>query len=506
MDLLKELTGSLDQELCKKFYVFLQRHSGKPDRKDKLLFDFYLKHPTFTREDVLKELYAKDRNVEAYHATRKRLIRQLTEFLSAEIPFSEEEGEGRKSYQLFSIARYLFHKNKEEAGWYFLKEAAGLAQLYENFHLLNDIFSFQIQKSHSEYAPDLPEILLEKEKYQKLAIEDDNANSANHLIRYELKKSLAALTPIDLNTLTDQVLQRYKLGNAVLERPRIMFNMVSITRSAILASKDFYSFETYAKERYLELEKRKLFNQYNYTYKLSFIYYIAHVLYRNKKFSESANYLDQLREGMTAFGKRCYDMFYTKYNVLLAAVLNYSGQNNMAIETLEQMLKDKRVLLNKTDLMNVYLNLSIYYFQQEQYGKSVKLFQQVQQSEAWQQKVMGMEWLLKKRIIECINQFELGNTDIVEARLTSIERKFSEVFKRPVYHRVKVFLNLVRLLNENPAVAATKEFADKVEESFEFIDATREDIQAMTFYGWLKAKMVRKRYYEVLLGLCSLKK
>jgi len=152
-------------------------------------------------------------------------------------------------------------------------------------------------------------------------------------------------------------------------------------------------------------------------------------------------------------------------------------------------------------MLNTYLNLSTYYFQREEYNKSIRVFQNVQHSDKWLMKIMGFEWVLKKSIIECINQFELGHSDLVEQRLNLIDKNFKEYFHRNLYKRVNTFLVLVRKLNNDPAIATTKEFYSLVEKSFEFIEAEKEDIQAISFYGWLKAKMQRRKYYEVLLEL-----
>ncbi len=46
-----------------------------------------------------------------------------------------------------------------------------------------------------------------------------------------------------------------------------------------------------------------------------------------------------------------------------------------------------------------------------------------------------------------------------------------------------------------------KEFYDKVENSFEWIGAKREDIFVMSFYAWLKSKMEEQPLFETTLKL-----
>jgi len=500
MDLIVEIIETLSPDDRKDFSVFLKRHKNIKDRKDLELFDLLSRKGKVKRDDLLLKLYPGDKNLEAYHATRKRLIRQLMEYLQLKKKKGDTVSEGY-ILNLISTAEYLLDNEKLEAAWNMLKQAEELARKAENYSILNTIFSIEIENSQRESAPDLKVLLEHKRKYQQLAIEDDNANIANQLIRYELNKSLSTGREIDIAAIIKDVLKQYGLEYIVIQRPRLMYNIVSITRSAVLAGKQFYSFEPYLIAKYNEIEKGTGFNKYNHFYKVNFLYMIAHVLYRNKKFDKAESYLKLLYEGLEEYNRSHYSLLYPKYVLLLAAVCNYSGRSAPAIELLEKLVNNKKIKLNTAQLLNAYLNLSTYYFQQEAYQKSIRVFQNVQHSDQWLMKVMGFEWVFKKNIIECINQFELGNSDIVEQRLKSIDKNFKEYFNRDLYKRVGVFLNIVKKLNDKPDIATTKEFQSLVDNSFEFIDISEEDIQAITFYGWLKAKMQRRKYYEVLLEL-----
>jgi hypothetical protein len=96
-------------------------------------------------------------------------------------------------------------------------------------------------------------------------------------------------------------------------------------------------------------------------------------------------------------------------------------------------------------------------------------------------------------------RYELGNSDIVESRIRAMERNFKQLFKLPTYKRVHTFLKVVQALNKNPQIGVTQEFSQLVNSSFEFISAEVEDIQAMTFYMWIEAKIQKRKYYDVLV-------
>jgi hypothetical protein len=48
-----------------------------------------------------------------------------------------------------------------------------------------------------------------------------------------------------------------------------------------------------------------------------------------------------------------------------------------------------------------------------------------------------------------------------------------------------------------------KSFFEEVDTSFVFLPAKQEDLQSMGFYAWLKSKMMKRNYYEVLLELAN---
>jgi hypothetical protein len=499
MDILEELIGVLSQEERKEFRLFLQRYQKKkPEKVLALLATFDQKKTT--RKERMPQLYPTDQNQVAYHATRKRLVRQLTEFVFLQQQKEVLSTDKPAEVQMLT-AKYLFDRGAEQAGWDFLRQAELSALKSEAYLLLNTIYSLQIEKSLSEYAPPLEAILEKKHHAQTLAQEEDRAHIAHHLIRRQMMQSLREGSELDMVKVLSETLKKYKLTQILPERPKMLFDMVSMVRSAALFQKDFYSFEPYIIHQFETAQQKNVFNRYNHRYKVHLLYMIAHVLYRNRKFEQSFVYLEQFYKSLGEHSRNQYYVFYPRYCLLKAALLNYTNQNSEAIECLQNFLKEKSFIQDKKVVLNVYLNLSTYFFQQKQYRSSISTFQNVQHSDVWLSKIMGREWVLKKNIIECINQFELGNHDLVENRIKSMLRNFKDLFERKVYKRIKTFLLLVDRLNENPLIATTLDFRKEVEESFDFIETEREDLQAMAFYGWLKSKMERKDYYEALLEL-----
>ena len=99
---------------------------------------------------------------------------------------------------------------------------------------------------------------------------------------------------------------------------------------------------------------------------------------------------------------------------------------------------------------------------------------------------------------------ELGNIDLVESRLKSFRRTYATYLKQIQQERVLTYLGLVESYHKNPAQVTSKNFKEKVEHSFEWLEAKREDIFVMSFYAWLKSKMDRKPLFSTTLELIKL--
>jgi hypothetical protein len=125
---------------------------------------------------------------------------------------------------------------------------------------------------------------------------------------------------------------------------------------------------------------------------------------------------------------------------------------------------------------------------------------------------MGLEWLLNHNIGELLIQLELGNPDVALVRLRAIERRLHEQFPATAatadapavplggpYHAVVRYLELVHEIIDDPAVATTAAFAQRVATMPAFLNQEKEDLQIISFFAWLRARVLGRPYYEVLL-------
>ncbi|MCK5279654.1 MAG: hypothetical protein KAK04_13970, partial [Cyclobacteriaceae bacterium] len=319
------------------------------------------------------------------------------------------------------------------------------------------------------------------------------------LIKKELQKTVLEGKEVDFEGITRLILSSYGLTNALIKRPKLLYNILSITRSTILAKKDFYSFEPYLIQQYNKAKVQFGFSRNNHFYKLNLVYMISHVLYRNRKFDKAAAYLEEMKEDLYAHNSSHIMLFYSKYILLSAAVNCYRGNLQHAIGLLTEGIGDNTGRFSSEDKVKLQINLSIYYFMAGELKKTIKTGMSFAHSDKWFEKNLGKEWVFKKQIMEVIVQVELDNQEIALNRIRALERVSAGIFNNPLYSRAKSFLELIKKMIIDPLNFNTEDTQTKIDKYLTVVPEEKEDLQAMTFYAWLKAKFLQRNYYEVLL-------
>jgi hypothetical protein len=479
----------------KDFRKFIHNQKKLDKRKDLELFDLICNGcPDQKLEGTL---YGKP-NKAAYHAVRKRLTRKLTDYIVLK-RIEEDTTSSSSLMGLISLSRYFFERRSDELAWGYLKSAETRAASAEQFDLLNTIYLLQIEHWQQEYAEDIHTIIEKRSANKQLLDEDERATIASSLIKKELQKTVRLSKEVDFEGITRLILSSYNLSNALIQRPKILYNILSIARSAILAKKDFYSFEPYLIQQYQKAKEQFGFTRNTHYYKLNLLYMISHVLYRNRKFDQAAAYLDEMKNDLFAYNSSHAMLFYAKFTLLSAAVNCYLGNLQMAISILTEAMHDNVDMFSVEDRVKSRLNLSIYYFMAEDYEKSIKTGMSFEHTDKWFEKNIGKEWVFKKQIMEVIIQVELGNEEIALNRIRSIERASINMFHHPLYSRAKSFLDLIKKMILDPMNFENLETQEKIEKYLMIVPEEKEDLQAMTFYSWLKSKYLKRNYYEVLL-------
>jgi hypothetical protein len=499
MDRIQEIGNLLTPQEQEDFIQGLHRNQAKHPGKIIQLFQHIVQHQLTDRTLLLAHLYPEKENVDAYLATRKRLLNELTIFLS-QLQRKKYGSKFQETETNFSAANYLFAHHANKLAWEYLREAERLASQMEALPLLNAIYSYQIEKSDTEFAPPILEIVKKKEKCLQLNQAHDKAYLGLQLLRKKIQEALQDGKALALEKELREVWEKLQMSENILEHPRILLQYIAMIRNFYLLRKDFQQLLPFIK-KYYQLLTDQGFESNQLDVKIQLHYYTAHALYRAHHFEASLQVLASMKSCMEEQSGRYSGQYYTTYNLLLANNLNFTGQAQKAIQLLQEVQHLSASKSGKKNYYNSLLTLSLLYLQQEQIHSAVLVFRSIHHSDEWLRGQLGKEWLIKKTLLDIILQCELGNTEIALTRIKNSRKKFKEFFLQEFYQRIEIFLRLVEAYCKNPIIATQKEFSDSMELAFTFIETEKEDLQAITYYAWLKAKVKKEKYYSCLLKI-----
>ena len=81
----------------------------------------------------------------------------------------------------------------------------------------------------------------------------------------------------------------------------------------------------------------------------------------------------------------------------------------------------------------------------------------------------------------------------------SITQRHNELIKIDLYTRVGFFLKLIRRVLMEPNFINSTELDLLIQNNLMTLPEEKEDLQAMSFYAWLKARKTKTNYYQALL-------
>lgn len=498
MDELHQLITTFSETEQKEFRQFIQRNRRKNERKDLDLFNLLSENRQSKPKNTHDQIYDNTADRNAYHSLRKRLVKHLHDFIYVKQTENDDSLRSEIAKNL-ALVNVLFAHQLVPLAWKYLKRAEQLAESGELNHQLVLIYDLQITNYNPEHVNrSIDKLVSRRLKASQFAEEEERLRIIGSLVKQELEKVKLEGKDIDLQKIIDRLFVRFDMDDSIFNRPRLLYDFVFLTRNVVLAKKTFYSFENFLLSSYKRVQKSGFFENKNDEH-LNMLYIVCHTLYRNRKFDLAIEYLDIMNKKLAEVSKGLFNRFNSRYLLLLAACKNFNRNLKESISILEKLLEEG--IKSNQDTLNTKLNLSMYYFQLKDFKKAHRTIINLGHTDKWCEKIMGVEWVFKKNIIEVFFLYELEKTDIAFDRIVSIERTYKDLFKTKKYQRVSVFLKLIKQIIDQPTDVHSKEFFEKVENSFEWVDIEQEDLQAVSYYAWLKSKMQKREFYDVLLEL-----
>jgi len=477
--ILSTLTTDEKQE----FVLQLRRKNRRTDTKNEKLFKLIDAGKT---EDIDIQLYGKPaRN--SFHALCKRLQDNLIDFVASK-SFAGETSEELEILKLLLASRIFFEKKLNKLAFKTLENAERIAIPLDLYSILNEIYHTKIQYAHLNANWILEEIIETSKKNMQLFQQDFHLNRAYAVIKSRLKNAAHSSVSDIIRTTFSEF--HIELNDALTYKS--LFQLMELTAAAAKVKSDFYAISPFMLELYDIVDKKSSLKNKHRFYHLSILNLLAITQFRNKKFASSMRFANEMELEMQKENNSHYKRFAEKLATLKALNYNYTGEHDKALT----LLKDY-----KSDSLDVELLIAMCLFQQGNFSASYQIIKNLTHTDTWYEKKMGWVWVVKKNLIEILLLTELDKLELVLMRLQQFKRKFSGLLHKKGEERVLTFVKLISRYYENPEQVVTQEFKDEVENSFEWIGKEQEDIFVMSFYAWLKSKMIGENLYTVTLQL-----
>jgi tetratricopeptide (TPR) repeat protein len=227
---------------------------------------------------------------------------------------------------------------------------------------------------------------------------------------------------------------------------------------------------------------------------------MANFHFRNGRFAESMDYLNKMNGQMQKQGDKYHNRFCLRYFLLMVLNENYSGNPGKAIDTAEKALAHYKKA-DANDINDLRLTLIVLYMQQDAGRDAAKEMIRLNHSDSWYEKKMGMDWTIKKCLVEILLHTQQENTELAISRIKSFKRRYKKYLVSVNEERVVQYLSLIERYVMKPEIAAMPKFQEQVEQFTLAAQSGPKDIFVMSFLAWLLARVRQKTIYDTTLNL-----
>ena len=483
MNTISTILSDFSEEDSKAFLSFIKSRNRRGDVKNIALYNLLKKGE---KKNIDIKLYGK-KNKNALHVLSKRLLDSLIDFISLR-SFSKETSEEMEILKLLLASRILLEQGNDKIGIKLLRKAEKIAKEHDLFAILNEIYQTKIQYAHKQPLEKLKDVLTASAKnLERLQIEQ-KINAAYATMKQQLKNKEYQ----SINEIIESVLDDFNLSVENHFTYKTLFQFMKLVSTAAHLKRDYYSFSPLLLKIFNFVNEKQVSKEKHLFYHIEILHIMAINYFRNKDFKTSLVFVDEMEQKCKLQNAKFKPRFVEKIVLLKSLNFQYTGDSTTAMQLLTNF---------KSTSPDFLLTLSMYYFQQNQIQQAYSTLITLSHSNTWYEKQMGFLWTLKKNIMEVLLLIELNKLDLVLIYLERFKKNFHKKLQLLKEDRVLPFMNLVGDYYKDPKAVTTEKFISKVEHSFIWKEAKAEDIFVMSFYAWLKSKIIKKPLYETTLEL-----
>ncbi|KAF2510164.1 hypothetical protein EYY60_11680 [Flavobacterium zhairuonense] len=495
MNALEEISNTMNELEKKAFIQYLSRKNKRKDAGNIELFNSLKTDDINIKKNELKG----KKSTDAYHALRKRLYDSMIDFL-ANRSFENDTSQENAVLRLIVVSRLFFEHKLIKTAFKCLAKAEEIALNIEHFSLLNEIYLTQIQFAHFKLSEPIEEIIKKFKANKKKAEYEEQLNLGYAVLRRELAAIYHEGRIVDFQALIKSTIETHGISLKQGLTFKSLYQILFIANEYASINNDFSLIQPFVLKSYKFISKKADLLDRHLYYHIYILYFIANFYFRNGQFTESLNYLQLMFTELQKQSGKYYQRFCLRYFLLLAFNENYLGHSQKAIEIAEKALSSSKKT-DPNDSNDIRLMLIVFYIQQNAGRNAVKEMTKLNHTDSWYEKKMGMDWTIKKCLVEILLHAQQENTELALSRIKSFKRRYKKYLLTVNEERVVQYLLLVEQYAMKPEIIQTQKFQKTIEDFIITAQNGPKDILIMSFLSWLVAKARKTTIYETTLNL-----
>jgi hypothetical protein len=436
----------------------------------------------------------------AFNVAVKRLTDRLLDFTAHTI-IEKDVANEIEVLKLILVARKLFQHGKFNNAFKVIGKSEKKAIELADYSLLNEIYHTYIQYSQHELSPEQKDIFSKFEANQIHFLEQERVNMVYAVVQKSFKGESNNLEPLDIGTLISNTFTNFGISDERAYNMKSLYQLAEIIDIDGASSKSYSNVDLFFIDKLKKIKGSVLDNEKHLIYHIDLLYSIANIYFRQRNFEKSLSFLDEMQEQMIRYDSKLFHSREIQFTTLKALVHNYSNDYKYSETILDKLIGDKKH--HTDDLNNPLLTRLIIHFQQNEFKQANSILSRFNRSDQWYKKKIGIEWLLNKKYVEILLHIELEHFDYVESKIQSLERSHNAYFKTNSSFQTLPFLRLIKDYCNDPYNVTSSEFNKKVTKKLNWETVQQKDVFLISFYAWLKSKMIKKPLYEVTLELIN---
>lgn len=495
MDYLSELSNSLNKKELSQLKSYIKSKSNNYQRKDLTVLETVIQKGKYDSKEMVSSLYGKTTasGLNAHRAIRHRLKDHIEHFIYQHVPLDDTP---LRINKLTTISRFLYFRKKHNLSWHYLEKAESLAKQAEEYELLSQVYQYMVEYAWGQPQEKLNLVIEKIEKNQEMAKSTQIMNIALSVIRNKIRKHQEKGHRPDIEKLIQSTLSKFKIENFVLKKASQYYKLAMLIKISLEEKGDYEGIYKYMIHTIDEMENAKLFDKFNYRYRIDMLNAICYSAAGAGEYDLSEKYMKTIEEENQLHPET--ELFSLRSYMAKVVCLALTDKLPKALEVLEFMKKEYKKIYINDDHFFVTLNsnfISIH-FQLNEIVKSKKYLNELLNHSNRIKRYNGLEYLFNCQAIECILAIESNQIEYADYRISSMQKKFNQMLHKPYHRRKAFFLQLVKdILNDNEPWKSNK-LRRKVLSFLQIEPIYKASSEFISFNAWLYSKIKNQAYHE----------